>query len=171
LHQRGGRANTGEPRLRAARAQRDLASGLESAQSRTNLQKDFAKTMRRAFNLVELVFVLVIMGILYATAVYSFKPKVLQKEANFVAMKILQAKYLAIQYDSFGLKEQKVGCIEPQKIEYAFKSTIVSNPQKICFDAKGDPHLRSAAEITLEYRSKKATVQVLPKTGYVIIKY
>jgi type II secretory pathway pseudopilin PulG len=126
--------------------------------------------MRRALNLIELIFVVVIMGALYAIAVYSFKPNTLQQEVNFVAMKVLEAKYQGIQYDAFG-QEQTIGCIEPEEIEYAFKSTITSNPKKICFDAKGDPHLSGAAKITLKYKEKNATIKVLPKTGYVIIKH
>lgn len=153
--------------------------------------------MRKAFSMVELIFIIVLMGIL-AKVASSFMPdNRLLNDTHYVSMKIKEAQKNAIGYDSFQFGGAKIWdinrsdfnltCIDCNKTffenldhNFSLISTI-SPPQKFCFDSLGRPYelnttnnseqlLLNKIDINVTYNNKTNTISVLPMSGYVIIK-
>ena len=149
--------------------------------------------MKRAFTLIELIFVMIIFGVLATIGIYSFKPKNLQNDVNYVYMKIQEARYQGINYDKAGLTQANtIGCIDltqnaledmAKKDRYTIKSDIQSFVTTLCFDSFGRPHIddnlttpsslvtQKRQLLTLQGRNRSAKISVLPQSGYVIIEY
>jgi len=149
---------------------------------------------KQAFTLLELIFVIVIMGIMAGIASSAFKTNYLLDDTNFIALKIKNAQFLGIGYEHFGLTNgDETGCIDIRKssleenatnkneINYKIHSTLSGslNDTKICFDSKGRPHeddfngalLTASKILTLKYSGKEKNVTIEPVTGYVIVNY
>jgi len=148
--------------------------------------------MRKAFTLLELLFVMVIFGVLATIAVTSFKPHHLRSDADFILLKIMEARYQGLAYDKSGLSQPDgVGCIDLRphslqelaaKAHYRIKSAITNSFDLLCFDHYGRPHkddnlTTKSSVITstqtilqLRYKDKNASLILYPKSGYVIIR-
>jgi len=155
--------------------------------------------IKNAFTLIELIFVIVIMGIMAGIASTSFKPTYLIDDSNFIIAKIKETQFLGIGYEhlSFGGTssgfDASSGCIEIRKssleenatnqneINYKIHSVLSGelNNTKICFDSKGRPHednfdgalLTTSKILTLKYSEKERNITIEPITGYVILSY
>lgn len=152
--------------------------------------------MKRAYTLIELIFVIVVIGILAGVASTSFKSDYLSVDRNFVLAKIKQAQYLGIGYEHRNFDgtfdSDMKGCIELTKTaledkasegNVAYKlhvdvNTNGLNNDILCFDAKGRPIdgdfatgtlLATKQEITLTYNGTKR-IFILPKSGFAIIE-
>ncbi len=146
--------------------------------------------MKRAFTLMELIVVMVILGVLISLALYSYKPKNLQHDIDYIYLKILEAKYQGINFDKRGLsKGNKIGCIELQeerlkelakKEHYELKSAIKSFITTLCFDSFGRAHIDDTLTLPhslltkrkeilqLSYSDQSVIFEVLPQSGYII---
>lgn len=133
--------------------------------------------MKKAFNLIELIFVILIIGLLVGIGVYSFKPNHQRNDTRMLAMQLQKARYQGINYYQKRF-DSGIGCLKPAALSiknYTFKSRIDPKGfQTICFDYLGRVYLdgqraKDQVQIELSYRSKTATIQIDPKTGYVII--
>lgn len=118
--------------------------------------------MKKAFTLLELIFVILIIGIISSVGFSSFKPKYLIDDVNFIATKIKETQFLGTGYEhnSFGVEEitpdYSNGCIDlkksslnesattDNKMNYILHVTDENNNEfdygTICFDSKGRPH-------------------------------
>ena len=106
--------------------------------------------MKKAVTLIELIFVLVIIGILSGVAINSFKPHHLRNDINFVLMKLEQTRYKAMGYDKSLPSSDinySIGCIEVDDLNqsddsaYTFHANLQNKPLNvICFDLFGRVH-------------------------------
>lgn len=107
------------------------------------------------FTLLELIFIIVIIGILSGVAFYSFKPNYLHDDTANVLMQLEVAHYQGIDYDkainALGNYDSSNGCIDLTKMDrnttllsntrdYKFHSSITITPENLnilCFDKFG----------------------------------
>ena len=149
----------------------------------------------RAFTLIELLFVIVIIAILSAVGAYEMRPNYLRNDTDFVLMKLKDVKYRAIGYSKqlsdLGDLNSSIGCIEISELNstegtnYKFHSDINILPSDIntlCFDRYGRPHkddnnsnlsslIYNNITIRLEYNNKDANITIYPFSGYIEAKY
>jgi len=148
--------------------------------------------MKKAFTLVELIFVIVIIGILAGVASSTYKENYLKNDINFIALKIREAQYKGIGYEHkvFGTDNAPVdyinGCIRLEKSALEEKSADGNIGYKLhvdsfdegtlCFDSKGRPHdddfslatIRSEKKvIDLSYNGETKSIAVSAISGYV----
>ena len=156
--------------------------------------------MKKAFSLIELIFVIVIIGIMAGVGFSSYKPKYLIDDVNFIQVKIKQAQFLGLGYEhnNFGSEDTtpdfKNGCISIIKDALEEKATTNNEVNyqlhisiapvdgvdtTICFDSKGRPHegdftlgslYTKQKTFSFRYSSKERNITIEPYTGYVIIK-
>ena len=147
--------------------------------------------MKKSFTLIELIFVLVLMGILTFVGVSYMPDNTLGDDAKALINLIKLKETYAIGYeaDMSDDNDKKRVCIElnttklneeenSSRIKYFFKSQISANYDTICFDKFGRPFDSSVdskdenliddnVTITLQYRDKNKTVIIHKITGYV----
>jgi len=145
----------------------------------------------RAFSLVELIFVLVIMGILVFVGMQFIPNETPLSDKEVLKKLILTKKTNALGYRVYG--ENNETCIiltkdainkeeNNSRIKYYFKSTIQINGLKngnvLCFDYLGRPYdgevekdmsnlVKNFVIITLSYKNKEKNLTCYPITGYV----
>ena len=148
--------------------------------------------MRKAYTLLELIFIIVIIGILAGVASTTYKSDYLKSDVNFIAVKIKEAQYKGIGYEHkvFGTDNAPVdyinGCIRLEKTALEDKATDGNAAYKlhvddfdagiVCFDAKGRPHdndfspatLRSEKKvIDLSYNGETKSITISAVSGFV----
>ncbi len=155
--------------------------------------------MRKAFSMVELIFIIVLMGILAKVGSGFIPDNKLLTDTNYISMKIKEAQKNAIGYDTFEFgqtpywkiplrysRDFNRTCIESTKLflenldsEKTYKLTAqIENNTTVCFDNIGRPFhqnpinealLHQNVDINVTYNTRKSTISVLPMSGYVII--
>lgn len=115
--------------------------------------------MKKAFSLVELIFVIAIIGIISGIGFFSYRPNHHLKDAEFVLLKLKEARYKAIANSSTNFPINDERCLEMSKEKlnktikkaspgveddiYQMKSEITPQnpaPTEICFDYLGRAH-------------------------------
>ena len=151
--------------------------------------------IKKAFTLIELIFVIVIIGIMAGIASSSFKTNYLLDDTNFIVLKIKNAQFLGLGYEHLkfggGTISDRTGCIDieksaleenaTEKNEMNYKLHITLDPADttICFDSKGRPHydnfdgelLTSQKTISLTYNGEENNITIEPITGFVIVNF
>ena len=144
----------------------------------------------RAFSLIELIFVLVIMGILTFIGMQFIPNETPLSDAEVLKKLILTKKTNALGYRIY--VENNETCItltkeainqeeNISKVKYHFKSTIEINGSVgnvLCFDYLGRPYngevdlnlsnlLKNFVTITLSYNNKEKNLTLYPISGYI----
>jgi prepilin-type N-terminal cleavage/methylation domain-containing protein len=131
--------------------------------------------MIKAFSIVELIFVIVLLGILASIGGNLLPDNRLLQYTNEVTMKIKETQKNAIGNDVNGFEtpwsvENNSTCITLDN------SLHVEVSEKICFDEYGRPYdfataqlLLNKVDITVKYNDKNNTISVLPMSGYVTL--
>jgi Tfp pilus assembly major pilin PilA len=152
------------------------------------------KQIRLGFTLVELIFIIVIIGVLAGVASTTYKADYLSNDISYITAKIRQAQYKGIGYEhrSFGTVNAPVdynnGCIRLEKSaleqsatagEISYRLHVDSfDAGTLCFDAKGRPHdddftsgtlLTSKKVIDLSFNGVSKSITILPQSGYAIM--
>ena len=149
----------------------------------------------KAFTLIELIFVILVIGIMAKVGFSSFRPKYLINDVNFIHMKIKEAQFLGIGFEHLNFDGTIIngytdtGCIEIKKssleedatnskeISYKLHVNIIPNDTTICFDSKGRPHkdnfngilLTEQIVLNFKYSNEERNITIEPITGYAII--
>jgi prepilin-type N-terminal cleavage/methylation domain-containing protein len=145
----------------------------------------------RAFTLIELIFVLVIIGIMAFVGMEFIPNETYISDAQMLKKLILTKKTNALGYKVYG--ENNDTCLRLNKdyinseenlsqVKYKFKSDInvsgLKNGDLICFDYKGRPYdgvvernlshlLEKNVIITLKHHTKEINLTLYPISGYV----
>ena len=147
----------------------------------------------RAFTLIELIFVLVLIGILSTVAIMHMPNNTLVVDTQTLKFLILQKKSNALNFkaDMDNADENKTVCItltksalneeeNSSKIRYFYESTIsvngLRNGNTVCFDEYGRPFdgrvnkdlsnlLTQNVIITLNYRNKEKNITLYKISG------
>lgn len=139
--------------------------------------------MKKAFTLLELIFVIVLIGVLSGIAFYMNRPDPTKADAQYTLLKLKEARYRAIGYDA----ASQSNCVTLTKealsnnetpthtIKSAISPTSLSG-NEICFDNLGRPHdgnsvtlntlLRSDLNITFTSGTKSSSIRIFPQSGY-----
>ena len=147
----------------------------------------------KAFSLLELLVVLVIMGVLsfiglqyipdetLTVDTQMLKQKILQKKSNALGYKYVGSDdYVCITFDKIYLNSEDKNTSE--KVHYKFKSEIsvsgLQNGNTICYDYLGRPYdgqidlnltkiIHTNIIVTLKYRNSEQNITIFPITGSV----
>jgi len=139
--------------------------------------------IKNAFTLIELIFAIVIIGIMAKVGSSTFEPRYLANDTNFIVAKIKEAQFIGIGYEhnGFGVEDSDgsdnigQGCIKLDKValsesatdknssvSYKVKSNIVSEDgvsTLLCFDSKGSPHDGDFTQSSLYSEKKSFTIK------------
>jgi prepilin-type N-terminal cleavage/methylation domain-containing protein len=152
---------------------------------------------KHAFSLIELIFVIVLIGVLSGVGFYMSQPDATKQDAQYTMLKLKEARYHAIGYNTGNGTPINNGCVTLTKdalsnasdnndsMHREIKSTIplitdLSAEQTVCFDSLGRSHngtditlsslLSTNIDIFFKDGDKNATIRLLNGTGYVIIQ-
>ncbi|MDX1810175.1 MAG: type II secretion system protein [Sulfurospirillaceae bacterium] len=153
------------------------------------------KYIKSAFTIVELVFVIILIGILTSIGVSFLPDNKLLNDTNFLVMKIKEKQRNAIGYDAVGFAdpwsvEDNSTCVnfntatlenEDKNSQKPYKftsnlSVVNSTNSTICFDEFGRPYqsgslLKNRIDVNISHNINKYNIiSVEPMSGYVIIK-
>ncbi|MFA6628659.1 MAG: prepilin-type N-terminal cleavage/methylation domain-containing protein [Sulfuricurvum sp.] len=145
--------------------------------------------MRNAFSLIELIFVIVLIGVLSGIGFYLSRPDYARQDAQYTLLMLKEARYRALGFDAY----DPSGCVTltPSALSnnttptHTIKSTITidypTNPNitTLCFDGLGRPHegnsitlntlIQTDINITFRNSDKNSTIRLFNGTGYAII--
>ncbi len=144
------------------------------------------------FTLIELIFVVVLMGVLTGIGFYMSQPDATKQDAQYTLLKLKEARYRAIGYDTGDSNCSDGGWITLTKTALSntsdnndsmhreIKSDINTTIITLCFDSLGRPHdgnlttlntiLQTDLNITFNDGDKNTTIRLFPQTGYAIIQ-
>ncbi len=147
---------------------------------------------KNGFTMVELIFVIILVGILAGIGTNFMLDNRLLNDTNFLVMKIKQKQRDAIEYDVNGFakpwsKENSSTCIDFNTTILETEDSQAQKPHKfsssinmdtnhtLCFDEYGRPYqaehlLLKGLDINLSYNRQIRQLSVMPISGYVIIR-
>ncbi len=139
----------------------------------------------KAFSMVELIFVIILIGILASIGGGLLPDNHLLKYTNTITMKIKNTQKNAIGNDINGFnvpwsKRDDFTCIrlDEESLLESFSDLVKVNTTipRICFDEYGRPYnnlgklLFVEANITVKYNDLTKIISVLPMSGYVTLR-
>lgn len=155
---------------------------------------------KKAFSMVELIFIIVVLGILAKVGSGFIPDNRLLNDTNYILMKVREQQKNAIGYDTFFFGDSQYWkipvrysadfnqtCVESTKVFFErldhdksyVITALIENNSTWCFDNLGRPYtnilgtdqlLLKSVDINVSYNNKFNTISVLPMSGYVIIK-
>lgn len=148
--------------------------------------------MKKAFSMIELIFVIVLIGVLASIGGNLMPDNRLLKDTSYMTMKIKETQKNAIAYDvvEFGApwssdNDNNTTCIDLNIDGFLEKEENRQKPHRfsikndfdegvLCFDSYGRPYqeeqlLLQEKDINVTYNGKSKIISVLPISGYVTI--
>ncbi|WP_456381248.1 pilus assembly FimT family protein [Hydrogenimonas sp.] len=147
-----------------------------------------------AFTLIELIFVILLVGVLGMTANALFRPDRVLNDTKFVLAKVMKTRYEAIGYDHRNFDGTSVesgpGCLTLEKsalergdanenLYRMGKTTDIRvtglDGNTICFDFRGAPHdgdftlaslLHREVDINVSDGKRSYRIVIYPESGY-----
>jgi len=151
------------------------------------------KSNAKAFSMVELIFIIVLIGILASIGSNLFPDNKLLNDTNYIIMKIKETQKNAIGYDTTGfdktwMQENNITCLTLSKFglenidktsqkPHVLASSIggIDMGKTVCFDSYGRPYIPSEhkllqnLDINVTYNDKTKKISVMPISGYVTL--
>ncbi|WP_331775715.1 prepilin-type N-terminal cleavage/methylation domain-containing protein [Sulfurospirillum sp. 1612] len=145
----------------------------------------------RAFTILELIFVIILIGIISSIGLSSLPDNRLLNDTNFVIMKIKETQRHALGNDVIGFNtpwsvQSDATCLDVNNTSFEekarqnstpfqFVSDVSSENKRLCFDEFGRPYhdeklIQQKLDINITYNHEMNTISVQPMSGYVIIK-
>ena len=149
---------------------------------------------RNGFSLVELIFVIVLLGVLSSVGFYYSRPNYTRQDAQYTLLKLKEARYRAIGYETSDgscsekgwvqLTKNALSSNETPKHEIKSQEPTISisltPPNIICFDSLGRPHdgnntnlstiIQNDLNITFSSSNgEESNITLYSGTGYAII--
>ncbi|HZF69348.1 prepilin-type N-terminal cleavage/methylation domain-containing protein [Sulfuricurvum sp.] len=141
--------------------------------------------MRSAFTLIELIFVIVLIGVLSGIGFYMSRPDYTRQDAQYTLLKLKEARYRAMGNDTLDpsgcvtLTQTALSSDDAPRHEIKSAITMTPNVTTVCFDGTGRPHsgnsvtlntlMQSELNILFNYGDKNSTIRLFSGTGYAII--
>ncbi len=152
--------------------------------------------IRDGFSMIELIFIIIVLGILGGMASMSMPDNKQFSDINFITSKIKQKQLQALSYDNFDYVNKKFDdnktCITISKdalnlnernisksSPYQITSTI-TDEKTICFDSLGRvyelnnfqeiPIVLKPIVLNINYKNKIKTINIMPYSGAIIVK-
>ena len=153
--------------------------------------------MKQAFTLIEMIFVVILIGLLAVGAINSIPDNTLLNNTKFIYNKILEKKANALSFmvNMNNKEENETVCIEfnkawieddennsKVKFDLSNRISIASSDPVVCFDYMGRPYkgdvnltnfnniLYDNVDIKVSYKNSDKNITIYPLTGYVEIK-
>jgi len=151
----------------------------------------------KSFTLIEVIFVIIIVGLLSIGAINAIPDNTLLNNTNFLYNKILEKKANALGFmaNMDNADENRTVCLTftkewikndenyaKVKFNLSNRINISSEYNTICFDYLGRPYktkvdlktfdnlLHKQTEINISYQNQQKTIKILPISGYVEIE-
>jgi prepilin-type N-terminal cleavage/methylation domain-containing protein len=151
--------------------------------------------MKKAFTLVEIIFVIIILGILSAGAIMSIPDNRRYSDIHFITNTIKATQMHAMRYDHYDFSNPTwrdnfyaSTCIDTANIKiqeensksarvYQLRSTITA--AKICFDSLGRPYkdnyrlnnlLKTPILLDIKYKNSVRKIKIMPFSGSIMIE-
>ena len=147
----------------------------------------------KSFTIIELIFVIIIVGVLTIVGMESIPDNTLNNNTNFVYNKILekQANGIGFNANMNNGEENRTVCItfdkdwikndenySKVKFNLSNRISISADIDTICFDALGRPYngaikndysniLHNKVQVTINYKNNSKNIIIYPMTGYV----
>ena len=148
--------------------------------------------IRNAFSMVELIFVIVLMGILASIGGNLLPDNRLLNDTNYITMKIKEKQKNAIGRSNYDFGDElwssssSFTCIDLNKAGFESEDLNDQKPHKLsstlnvdgnvtlCFDEYGRPYqseqlLLQNKDINVTYNGQTNTISVFPMSGYVTL--
>ena len=150
--------------------------------------------MRKAFSMIELIFIIIILGILATAMKMNMPDNRLLLDVNFITQKIKEKQIYALSYDNFDYKSATFNddktCIYINKEvlnldeknstkanPYQIRSKITPNDLNVCFDNLGRPFNMSTnvnnfinmpISFNIVYKNRNKTIKIMPFSGCIV---
>ncbi len=148
--------------------------------------------IKKAFSMIELIFIIIVLGILATTMKMNMPDNRLLLDINFITQKIKTKQIYALSYDNFdyqaktfndaktciyidkdalNLDEKNISKLSPYQIRS--KITIDSNDNNICFDNLGRPFnvnnfINMPISFNISYKDRNKTIKIMPFSGCIV---
>ena len=147
--------------------------------------------IRSGFSMIELIFIMIVLGILGASISMSMPDYKQINDINFVTSKIKQKQLQALSYDNFDYEQEKFDgnetCIITSRDSLNFneRNSSKSNPYQItstidekmiCFDGLGRVYeglnnfQKMPIVLNITYKNRVKKIVIMPYSGAVIVK-
>ena len=147
--------------------------------------------MRKAFSMIELIFIMIVLGVLASTLQMNMPDNKIFNDINFITQKIKAKQLYALSYDNYDyekhtfldektcivIDKDSFNAIEKKETKtnpYKIKSKITNPPDNnVCFDSLGRPHLlndftKMPIVFTITYKNRTKTINILPFSGTIV---
>lgn len=149
---------------------------------------------RHGFSMIELIFIIIVLGILGGMMKMNMPDNRLLTDLNFITSQIKVKQIQALSYDNFDYKnseffddktciiinkdsmnEHEKNTSKASPYQISPKTILSISDENICFDSLGRPYklnifVKMPIELNVTYKNRTKTINIMPYSGAVIVK-